>query len=200
MAYSADSFVADEVPTTAKWNKLWNNDAAFNDGSGFASGALGSVHASLVNGVAVQQVGNQTGAVATGTTVLPNDDTIPQNTEGDQYLSQAITPKSTSNILVISVIAYVSTTVAGQNMGIALFQDSTANALAAGRERTNPAANLCNSIVLTHRMTAGTTSSTTFKVRIGGNGVGTTTLNGESGARQYGGVFASCINITEYKA
>lgn len=35
MAYSADTFVADEQPTTAKWNKLWNNDAAFNDGSGF---------------------------------------------------------------------------------------------------------------------------------------------------------------------
>lgn len=36
MAYSADSFVADEQPTTAKWNKLWTNDAAFNDGSGIA--------------------------------------------------------------------------------------------------------------------------------------------------------------------
>ena len=29
MAYSADSFTAGEVPTTAKWNKLWNNDADF---------------------------------------------------------------------------------------------------------------------------------------------------------------------------
>lgn len=34
MAYSADTFVADEVPTTAKWNKLWSNDASFNDGTG----------------------------------------------------------------------------------------------------------------------------------------------------------------------
>lgn len=34
MAYSADSFVADEQPTTTKWNKLWNNDAALRDGSG----------------------------------------------------------------------------------------------------------------------------------------------------------------------
>ena len=29
MAYSADSFTAGEVPTTAKWNKLWSNDADF---------------------------------------------------------------------------------------------------------------------------------------------------------------------------
>lgn len=29
MPYSADSFTAGEVPTTAKWNKLWDNDADF---------------------------------------------------------------------------------------------------------------------------------------------------------------------------
>lgn len=40
MAYSADSFVADEQPTTAKWNKLWTNDAAMNDGSGIADDAI----------------------------------------------------------------------------------------------------------------------------------------------------------------
>lgn len=40
MAYSADTFVADEQPTTAKWNKLWTNDASFNDGSGIADDAI----------------------------------------------------------------------------------------------------------------------------------------------------------------
>ena len=40
MAYSADTFVADEQPTTAKWNKLWANDASFNDGTGIASNAI----------------------------------------------------------------------------------------------------------------------------------------------------------------
>lgn len=29
MPYSPDSFTAGEVPTTAKWNKLWSNDADF---------------------------------------------------------------------------------------------------------------------------------------------------------------------------
>lgn len=55
MAYSADSFVADEQPTTAKWNKLWNNDASFNDGSGLnniqnAITANSSNHLQLVAG------------------------------------------------------------------------------------------------------------------------------------------------------
>ena len=40
MAYSADTFVADEQPTTAKWNKLWANDASFNDGTGIGTGAI----------------------------------------------------------------------------------------------------------------------------------------------------------------
>lgn len=44
MAYSADSFVADEQPTTAKWNKLWSNDASFNDGSGIADSAIINRH------------------------------------------------------------------------------------------------------------------------------------------------------------
>lgn len=46
MAYSADSFVADEQPTTAKWNKLWSNDAAFNDGTGIANDAITGDHVS----------------------------------------------------------------------------------------------------------------------------------------------------------
>ena len=46
MAYSADTFVADEQPTTAKWNKLWANDAAFNDGTGIANNAITANHIS----------------------------------------------------------------------------------------------------------------------------------------------------------
>lgn len=44
MAYSADTFVADEQPTTAKWNKLWSNDASFNDGTGIADDAIIARH------------------------------------------------------------------------------------------------------------------------------------------------------------
>ena len=46
MSYSADTFVADEQPTTAKWNKLWSNDASFNDGTGIADNAILNRHLS----------------------------------------------------------------------------------------------------------------------------------------------------------
>lgn len=40
MAYSGLTFTAGEVPTLSKWNQLWANDAAFNNGTGFAAGAI----------------------------------------------------------------------------------------------------------------------------------------------------------------
>lgn len=44
MSYSAQTFVADEQPTTAKWNLLWSNDASFNDGTGIGDDAILARH------------------------------------------------------------------------------------------------------------------------------------------------------------
>lgn len=144
----------------------------------------------------VQQVYTQTGAVATGTTAIPADNTIPQNTEGDQYMSLAITPTNASNILVITVGAN-ATNSASTNLGIALFQDTTANALVASLDQTS-AASGPEQMTLKWIMAAGTTSATTFKVRIGAATGATTTFNGSVGARYYGGVMCSFMHIQEY--
>ena len=146
-------------------------------------------------GAPVQIVSTITGAVATGTTIMPLDDTIPQNTEGDQYMSLAITPTSATNKLVIEVTAVCSNTVANTK-NLALFQDTTANALAAVSEY-NGVGTGTDTMSLNYVMAAGTTSSTTFKVRIG-SADGTITFNGFGGARKLGGVYASSIIITEY--
>lgn len=146
-------------------------------------------------GIARQVVNTQTGAVNTGTTVIPLDDTIPQNTEGDEYMTLAITPTSATNKLRIDVVANTASTATGR-MTLALFQDSTANALAATSEYTASVGSL-ETLKLSHYMTSGTTSSTTFKIRIGNSDAGTTTFNGEGGARIFGGIMASSIIITE---
>lgn len=44
MPYSPDSFTAGEVPTTAKWNKLWSNDADFDTRISQAA-PVASIHA-----------------------------------------------------------------------------------------------------------------------------------------------------------
>ena len=145
----------------------------------------------------VQVVNTQTGAMSTGTTIIPLDDTIPQNTEGDQVMSLSITPTDVNNKLLIQVVVYCTASVSNW-VTAALFQDSVANALAAFANYQNIGTG-ANTIAFNHYMTAGTTSATTFKVRIGrdASGGSTVTFNGMSGARFFGGVMASSITITE---
>jgi hypothetical protein len=135
------------------------------------------------------------GAVATGTTVLPSDDTIPQNTEGDQYLTKSITPTSSLNLLHIeTLLALASST--NDQATVALFQDASANALAA-MQNTFDTTGRVYPVALEHWMVAGTVSSITFNVRAGNTAAGTTTFNGAAGARKMGGVMKSFLRITE---
>jgi hypothetical protein len=155
------------------------------------SGTSRSVTSALVQSVR-QTVSFQTGAAATGTTLIPFDNTIPQITEGDQYMTLAITPRSATSRLVIHV-TWIGKSSVINDMGVALFQDVTVNALAAGH--ASVAINTATvNISFTHVMTSGTTSATTFRVRAGGALAGTTSFNGGS---VYGGVMASSIVIQE---
>ena len=154
--------------------------------------------ASVAGGETIQVVNVQDGAVATGTTVMVQDDTIPQSSEGDEYMTLAITPTATANKLKIDVVWQGSNSSGSAGSYIAaLFQDSTAAALAGGLSNKRGAAGAMNQVVFTHYMTAGSTNAITFKVRAGSNLVGTTTFNGFAGARTLGGVMASSITITE---
>lgn len=148
-------------------------------------------------GFVVQVVNTNYNAVATGATILPSDNTVPQITEGDQYMTQAITPKSATNRLVIDVVWFGSTAAAGADISVALFQDATVAALAAvdvymaaGTGRVT--------IPLKYSMIAGTTSSTTFRIRAGGSIAGTTTFNGFSAGNLFSTVSKSSIQIMEY--
>lgn len=138
-----------------------------------------------------------TGEMATGTTNMPDDDTIPQNTEGDQYMSHTIVPTASVNLIEITHQGMYSTT-SGSNYGVALFQDSTANALASVYSLI--AANTPETLSLYHLRSAGSTSTVTYKIRAGGQSVGTTTFNGLGGARRHGGVLSSFLRIAEIMA
>lgn len=146
----------------------------------------------------VQVISTQDGAVATGTTTMPLDDTIPQNTEGDEYMTVTITPTNASNKLVIEAEVQVSTSAAAATLTMALFKDSTADALAAAGQRYVSGTE--TRIYLRHVVAAGGTAAQTYKIRIGSNSAGTTTFNGTSGNRRYGGVSASSITVTEVAA
>lgn len=145
----------------------------------------------------VQAVYTRTSAYASGNTAIPLDNTPPTSSEGTEVMTKAITPKHVNNILKITVVV-VAAPSAGATMTLALFQDATANSIAAVASQhpgTDP-----QTITLVHTMLAGTTSATTFKVRIGSEGGQTYYFNGESSGNQlFGGVCSSTINIEEIK-
>jgi hypothetical protein len=111
-------------------------------------------------------------------------------------MSLAFTPQNASSTLEIDVELVGASTAIGHAV-VALFQDATANALAAVVEYQDTVSGM-NLFCLKHVMTAGTTSATTFKVRAGKPVANTFTFNGSAGTRYFGGVMASRITITEY--
>ncbi len=150
-------------------------------------------------GMVRQVVTTTSGAVATGTTTIPLNDTIPQqSTEGTNIaaLDTIITPKSATNILVIKAVCEMAHSVAAKSVLMCLFQDATENALAVAGS-LNPAAGFWTSVPLTFSMVAGTTSATTFKISIGSDAGGTVTLNGFGSARKMGGTLISSLSIME---
>ena len=157
----------------------------------------GTAWVELSSGKVVQVVNVQTGDVATGSTTIPWDNTIPQITEGTQFMELSITPTNASNILIIEVLGFFGP---GNNVNVtgALFQDSNANAIAASGVYGVSGNNIQDNI--RHYMVAGTTSATTFKYRVGPGAGATMTFNGTGGSRRLGGVLCSGITITELRA
>ena len=172
-------------------------DAKMN-GSYLTDSSVGNTQLAL--GVSVQTVYTMPSAVATTTTTIPNDDTIPQITEGGEFMTVSITPKSSTNILMIEATADLSHSTATAYMILALFQDAITNALAAAPTTLSATATGGAIISLKYAMVAGTTSSTTFRVRAGSSSAGTTTFNGQGGTRHFGAITKSSLTITEYKA
>lgn len=154
------------------------------------------------NALSGSVVNYQIGTVATVVTcnaALPIDNSIPQSGEGVEVVTVSITPSNSSNILKIKAYASGCGTTAAI-LGGAIFQDATAGALNAATGSyigTNENA----MIVVEHTMTAGTTSSTTFKLRIGTDSGATYYVNGnQSGTRNFGGVSTAHIEVWEIKA
>jgi hypothetical protein len=187
--------LAAQAVTLAKVSRTGATAGYVLTGNGAGSDPSWENPATTTTGLIGQVVTTRSGAVLTGTTTVPADDSIPQIGEGDEYLTRSITPTSASSTLIIHVTLNLSNSGSG-TMIAALFQDATANALAVAAQKPVSAGDLVT-LTFSYTMTAGTTSSTTFRVRAGGSGAGTTTLNGSAGSRLFGGVFASSITVIE---
>jgi hypothetical protein len=155
--------------------------------------------ARLPTGSVLQVANYQFATYLSTTTQIPLDNTIPQITEGGQFLSLAITPTSATSKLLIQVNCFYAVNAAA-HVAVAIFQDSIANAIAAQCAYSGTAGQN-QQVTVNYFMTSGTTSSTTFTARIGANNANTISVNGSnSGTAFYGGVGVSSMTIMEIAA
>ena len=179
-------------PTSGTGNKLilrnQNNDAILTTGDSATDSIFPAGH--ILQVLYTQDLTMETGGT------IPLDDTIPQNSEGSERMTLAITPKSATNKLLFNVTVSAANSSAHGWLIAGLFQDTTANALASNVTMIASQANGAGIVTINYQMTSGTASATTFKIRAGCSG-GTTTFNGSNGARLFGGTLTSSMSITE---
>ena len=149
-------------------------------------------------GTRVQLVPDYRRVTANGTTLMPGSTAIPAITGGTGFFSAAITPTSKANVLEHDAVAMFSSNGGNDYVTMALFQDSTTDAIAASIDGVASVTGSTNTF-LRHRMQSNTLVSTTFSVRAGTAGAATTRLNWSvgSGAQAFGGVASSLYTVTE---
>lgn len=141
------------------------------------------------------------GYTGIGTTAnnIPLDNTIPQNSEGKQFMSLSITPTDASNIILVNVQLLAG----GNNSNTAvssLFLDSEVDSRQATSSTVPTAANWVTIMNYSYRMVAGTTSSITFKINAGLANAGILTFNGLGGGSYvFGDLPTSSIEIYELR-
>ena len=143
-------------------------------------------------------------ALATGTAVIPMDDTIPDpNTaEGDQYLNTgAVNYTSASNVFEVEAQANFASSVASDgfagylvwaNAGATLAaQVVSGNVVAAGDQV------MFNAKLVMQGNDQGVVNAVLY---VGSGAAGTTTFNGRAGGRLYGGIMSGRLSLKEIAA
>lgn len=155
--YTAITFIANEQPTTAKWNLIGSNDASFNNGNGFEDSVIITRHLN-------------TGAVTNPKLALDpktNYVATTQSTSGSSFQDlgtvQAITYDLPANANVLVLIS-TQTTTADSQISVAV---SGANTIAADNDflgYDNGSAQMLSAHRLYTDLAAG---STTFTMKFG---------------------------------
>jgi hypothetical protein len=125
---------------------------------------------------------------------IPFDATIPQSGEGAEYITAAITPTNASSVLEIEVDLAIGGSAGGIFIA-ALFKDSDANAIqtwgsAVGGSGIYPFRMVC-------RVSAGSTSARTYKIRVGSNGITAYINRNSATADLFGATVVSRLAIRE---
>lgn len=127
--------------------------------------------------------------------ILPQDDTIPQNTEGDQVLSINITPTHAGSRIYIKAVLNVGGAV-GLVVTASIFRAGFTNASNSSSVLIN-ATTTMEQVVVEASYQIGIVTPQTFTVRCGSSTATDAKLNGDNTTRQFGGSSVSRVDIFE---
>jgi len=127
---------------------------------------------------------------------IPADNTIPQKTEGVEVITAPITAKNSLNELLLFFTSYGAVSTSFQPTQWAVFRGDESDAIAAGQFTSDQEPTTRHPFTFHVTVPAGTTSATTYKVRIGANS-GTVYVNRDSGGLKYGAASQIFLSILE---
>ena len=127
--------------------------------------ASGVKWAAASGGKVAQVVSTITSTIASTSVPIPQDNTIPQITEGAEVMTCSITPTNASSMLLVEATFWGSTNVLAALIS-AIFRDTTANAIVS-TIAVIASGDYANIITIKTMVSAGSTSATTFRLRIG---------------------------------
>jgi hypothetical protein len=130
-----------------------------------ASGNLINCTGFPSGGKVAQVVSTMTSTTGSTSSPIPQDDTIPQITEGAEFMTCTITPTNASSMLLVEATFWGSAS-AVATLITAIFRDVTANAIVSTSE-TVSSTNYTNIITIKTIVSAASTSATTFRLRFG---------------------------------
>jgi hypothetical protein len=151
----------------------------------------------VLPGTVIQSTYGTYTANADLTNIIPQDDTIPQISEGTQIISVSFTPRFADSQMVLRFSGTVSTSNAN-NVIAAIFRDSGTNAIAGVMAYLATVAAPSMIDILATDLPA-TVSTITYTVRAGPGIAGTLRFNGGSGGRYLGGVAVTTLEVQEVK-
>lgn len=168
--------------------------AGFVDSSLLAAGVAA---ANLPSGAVLQTVHAQTSTEFTCSTAIPNDNSVPQSTEGDQILTATITPSSnTSKVLILLNIAMLDANGA-VIVAMPIFRGGT-SAIATCALYVQ-GSNYPRPVSESFLDSPASASAVTYTVRVG-PASGIAYVNRSSAGSFYGGTLISSIRLLEIKA
>lgn len=139
--------------------------------------------AAYASGTIVTKVISTTSNAFTVNSLVPLDDTIPQNSEGSEVLTLSFTPKLPASNIVVRATCYVDGSTTNHVIG-SLFVDNVANSFSTS-DVSPDAAGRPRSFVVVGSYQNSSADSKTFKFRIGPN-AGTAYINRDVVGERWG--------------